>query len=104
MLGGFAEIRGGCRFGIGSACGIYGSCSNFRIFEHQAAPVPRSTAGTVRARIFRSSHKDHLSMYCMSSSIHCSNGMEFLPLTCHRHVIPGLTLKRRLCQSLSKSL
>ena len=48
----------------------------------QAAPVPRKTAGTVLARILKSSHSDHLSIYCMSSSIHFSNGMELLPLTC----------------------
>lgn len=35
-----------------------------------------------RARIFRSSQNDHLSMYCMSSSIHVVNEMELLPLIC----------------------
>lgn len=44
-----------------------------------AAPLPRSTAGTVCTRILRSSHSDHVSMYCISSSIHSSKGMEFLP-------------------------
>src|ERR1700760_4550054 len=65
-----------------------------------AAPVPRQTAGTVRAKILMSSQSDHLSMYCRSSSIHSSNGIEFRPFTCHRHVMPGLTLNRRLCVSV----
>ena len=38
--------------------------------RHQAAPDPLSTAGIVLARIFRSSDRDHSSMYFMSSSIH----------------------------------
>ena len=44
-----------------------------------AAPKPFRTAGMVRARIFRSSHSDHLSMYCISISIHCSNGIALRP-------------------------
>jgi hypothetical protein len=68
---------------------------------HQAAPVPRSTAGMVLAKICRSSQIDHWSIYSMSSSIHFSNEMELLPATCHKQVIPGRTLNRRRCQSWS---
>src|ERR1035437_4657849 len=67
-----------------------------------AAPEPRSTAGMVRSRILKSSHSDHLSMYCKSSSIHCSKAIELRPATCHRQVMPGFTLKRRRCQSSLK--
>src|SRR6266478_8505452 len=65
----------------------------------QAAPEPFTTAGIVLAKIFRSSQSDHSSRYWMSSSIHCSNAMELRPCTCHKQVIPGLTLNRRRCQS-----
>src|SRR4029077_10042023 len=64
-----------------------------------AAPVPLSTAGMVRAKIFRSSHSDNCWMYCMSSSLHWWKGIEFLPFTCQRQVIPGRMLNRRRCQS-----
>src|SRR5580658_3368196 len=50
----------------------------------QAAPDPFNTAGMVRARISRSSHKDQPSIYCRSNCIHCSKGMELRPLTCHK--------------------
>ncbi len=69
-----------------------------------SAPEPCNTAGIVFVRILRSSHKDQVSMYSISSCIHCSKGMELLPLTCQRQVMPGRTLKRRRCQSWSKPL
>src|ERR1041385_2690266 len=54
----------------------------------QAAPEPFSTAGIVPARILKSSHNDHSSIYCISSSIHFSKGMELRPFTCQRQVMP----------------
>ena len=47
--------------------------------ESQTAPEPLSTAGMVCSKIWKSSHRDHLSMYCRSSSIHFSKEMELLP-------------------------
>ena len=64
-----------------------------------AAPEPFRTAGTVLARISRSSHNDQVRMYCRSNSIHFSNVVELLPLICQRQVMPGRTLKRLRCQS-----
>src|SRR5262249_20284407 len=62
------------------------------------APVAESTAGRVRTRIATSSQIDQLSMYSKSSRTHSWKSVILLrPLTCHRHVIPGLTLKRRRC-------
>src|SRR5437879_9699844 len=75
-----------------------GACDRIGL-PSQAAPVPFRTAGIVRIKIWRSSHRDHLSMYCMSSSIHRSKEMELLPLICQRQVIPGRMLKRRRCRS-----
>ena len=51
-------------------------------------------------RIMKSSFNDQESMYCMSSFIHCSKGMLFLPETCQIQVIPGFMLNRRVCQRL----
>src|SRR5437773_10884872 len=85
---------------------IYGHPARLRLRTkakgNQAAPDPFSTAGIVLIRILKSSHKDHLSIYCRSSCIHLSKEIELRPLTCHRQVRPGLTVKRRLCQSLAK--
>lgn len=67
--------------------------------QNYAAPEPFRRAGIVLARILRSSQSDHLSIYCMSSSIHLSKAMELLPFTCQRQVIPGRTLNRRRWQS-----
>ena len=48
------------------------------------------TAGTVRARISKSSQKDQRSIYSISISIQVSTPMELRPFTCHRHVDSGL--------------
>src|ERR1700728_2943678 len=77
--------------------------SGLIVLAVQAAPEPLTTAGMVRARILRSSQSDHLSMYWMSNSIHLSNGIKLRPLTCHKQVMPGFTLKRRRCQSWSNN-
>ena len=65
------------------------------------APVPRSTVGTVLNRILRSSASDHFSMYSRSWMIHLSKLVSLRPDICQMHVMPGLTLKRRLNQCLS---
>src|SRR5262245_26556995 len=60
------------------------------------APVPASTTGIVRHKIFKSSQSDQLSMYCKSNRTHSRKSFTLLrPLICHRPVTPGLTLKRR---------
>ena len=46
-------------------------------------PRPRSTAGTVASRIFRSSHSDQWSMYSRSSRTHSlKSSISFRPRTC----------------------
>ncbi len=43
----------------------------------------------------RSSFRDQLSMYCVSSCTHWSKSMVLRPLTCQMQVMPGRILKRR---------
>src|SRR5438034_10938248 len=67
------------------------------------APVPASTIGMVRQRILRSSQRDQLSIYSKSKRTHSLKSLTLLrPLTCQRHVSPGLTLKRRRWAGSSK--
>src|SRR5262249_53742725 len=73
--------------------------------DNHLAPVPSSTTGTVRNRIFKSSQNDQLSMYSRSRRTQSRKSVTlFRPLTCHKHVIPGLTLSRRRCARSSKRL
>ena len=62
-------------------------------------PVPMSTAGIVRARILKSSPRDHRSMYDRSHSTQRSNSGSRRASTCHSPVIPGFTLSRRRCHT-----
>src|ERR1700730_6821446 len=67
------------------------------------APEPPSTAGSVRTRIWKSSQIDQLSMLSRSSLTQVSKSLtSFLPEICHRQVIPGFTLRRRLWAGLAK--
>ena len=45
----------------------------------------------VRATIFRSSHNDQLSMYQLSNSIRCFQGIEFRPRIAAKPVRPGFS-------------
>src|SRR5438132_560469 len=70
--------------------------SHFEGIQPYLAPVPSKTTGIVRKRILKSSHNDQLSMYSRSSRTQSRKSCTLLrPLTCHRHVSPGLTLRRR---------
>jgi hypothetical protein len=74
------------------------SKTNIRKTSHEA-PNPFRTAGIVLSNILISSHRDQLSIYPMSSSIHFSKLRLLRPFTCQRQVMPGRMLKRRRCQS-----
>jgi hypothetical protein len=63
--------------------------------QNYAASECLNTAGSVLARILKSNHKDQLSMYSMSNSIHLSNETLLRPLICQRQVMPGRTGKGR---------
>src|SRR6185503_8623168 len=65
------------------------------IARAQRAPRPVSSAGTVRRSMARSSPMLQRSTYSRSRAIHWSKPTVLRPLTCHRPVIPGRTLKRR---------
>src|SRR5207249_6557540 len=55
-------------------------------------PDPARTSTAVIAKIQRSNFGLQRRMYSKSSSTHWSNSFtSFLPFTCQRHVIPGLT-------------
>lgn len=75
-----------------------------KIRGYDYTPVRRKTVAAVFARIYRSSQSDQLSMYSRSRATQSSkSAIRFRPITCHKQVIPGLTLSLRRCQISKRS-
>src|SRR5258706_3794221 len=78
-----------------------------RVVRHTAKdyfPDPAKTSTAVFIKIQRSSFRLQLRMYSKSSSTHSSKSLtSFRPLTCQRHVIPGLTVSFCFWYSLKRT-